>query len=135
MTLEKWGITGPRIKPRPATKADLLPLFNTFQRVRKLTTLTGRYTNVALKWGWDFPKSPDEWALVVEVAETKAGFKVTAVALGTIDKAKAVRRAYGWGLRYKDGDVNWPYGPDVPAPEEPHFPDVDEAARFGYWRI
>lgn len=89
-----------------ATSINVSGLFSTFQRVRKLKAIEQKFENVTLKFAKRAPKSPDEWALVVEVRKGDK-YTITAVAMGTIDKATAVRRAYGWGLLDKDG-VIWP---------------------------
>lgn len=135
MTLDEWGVKPNAPKPRPATDEDVRPLFNSFQRVRKLAGVRARFTNVRIEWGWGDPHFPDEWALVVEIIRHSEGFIITAVPLRTDKKWLAARRAYGYGLRDKDGLVNWPYEPVGPSPDGPHVPDVDEAARFHYFRF
>ena len=72
--------------------------------------LTERYENVKVEWANGKPTSLDEWALVVDVGGY-AFWTVTAYLLRTTDKVKAVRRAWGWGLKDEDGNVVWPPEP------------------------
>jgi len=107
--LERWGLS-PSFSKREAKKEDVLPLENTVQRYRKLIGIFERFTNVHLRPADLMPHSPDEWVLVVDVSVEWDGkdFFITFYALGTADKATALRRVYGWGLRNKRGELCWP---------------------------
>jgi len=87
--------------------------------------LLDRYENVRIKWANGKPNNPEEWALVVEV-KNYALWTITAYLLKTTDKAKAVRRAWGWGLKDEDGNVIWPPEPD----EDDDIDDDPYIARY-----
>lgn len=106
MSLEKW-VKLPELRPRRASKPDILPLLGTFKRVRQVSHLPQQFTNVKIDWPRN-PTNPDEWTLIVEVVERDGNFEVTPYPLRTTEKWKAVRRAFGWGLLDEDWTIHWP---------------------------
>lgn len=146
MTLAKW-VPAPAEREKPIKKAtmdDLRILTDSFYRWRRLEVVLDKYSNVDVDLICRAPLSDDEWVYVVavrphvkEAVDDYVDFEVCVYPLRTIDKATAVRRAYGWGVRTKDGPVDVSEieclaEDEPPVPDEPHVPDVAEAAYFHY---
>jgi len=130
-SLDTW-VKAPKPKPRPIKHDEAMMYYDSFVRGRKLRALEDKHPNLKVEFV-NGSLRDDEWYYIVDVQEYGMDYHIIAYALRTIDKATAVRRAYGWGIRDKDGPV-WPPEPGY-EPDEPHVPDVDEAAYFNYWRF
>lgn len=131
MGLEKWV----KVEDRPKKKTNIRELSRRIRgswvnppkvwRAERLMAILGEYDNVRVIWEHP-PKVPDEFAVVLEISQppwnNDPPITVTLMAIGTRDKEEAER------ILNEDTE---PEG----LPDEPHVPDVDEAAYFGYWRF
>lgn len=128
MSLDKWV----QVAEKPKKKADRRELSRRIRgdwtfppkvwRAERLMAILGEYENVRVIWERP-PKVPDEFAVVLEISRPpwdNATITVTLLAIGTRDKEAAERLV---------NEDNEPEG----LPDEPHIPDVDEAAYFNYF--
>ena len=131
MPLDKW-IQTPRPLPKPLSTTEAKAYYDSFQRGRKLRGLMEKHPNLHIEFINGMLRD-DEWYYIVDVRIHPVAITLVAYALHTTNKAQAVRRVYGWGLRNEKGPV-WPLNTDFDGPDELHVQDVDETTYSYYWR-